>query len=406
MDDEGNLTYATDKHYATMIRTYEEGHVILEQYFDAEGEPAVQTKGYCALSRSFNEEGLADVITYLDAEGKPTVISSGYNAIHRTYNGLHLAETDTYYIDDEQVRHQNGFYAYHREYDENKRVREITYLDREGNLTLHKNGYARATRTYNEAGKIEYEFYFGTDGAPVLTGSGYYGLYREYDQKGNTTVSTYLNAEGQPMNGRRGYSTVIKTYRDDGTLETARYYDKEGKPVTVGKSQFGIEYINGQQVYLDEEGDRQLRLDNFLNIHPLAVILFGAFSIIAAVLLRGWKKSVFLFLYVAFILYMTFWYREAGEARQRLELFWSYRQFFSNRALGREIIYNIWLFIPLGAALSDRKHGWIPALVLSVVIEGIQFFAGLGLCELDDVISNGAGALLGYSLSRMGKTDV
>lgn len=85
VDANGKITYATDKHYATMIRTYENGHVILEEYFDAEGKPAVQPLGHCAVSRSFNDDGLADIITYLDQNGQAVITSSGYQAIHRTY---------------------------------------------------------------------------------------------------------------------------------------------------------------------------------------------------------------------------------------------------------------------------------------------------------------------------------
>lgn len=36
------------------------------------------------------------------------------------------------------------------------------------------------------------------------------------------------------------------------------------------------------------------------------------------------------------------------------------------------------------------------AIGLSFFIEGLQYFFGLGLCELDDVIGNSLGAWLGW----------
>ncbi len=64
----------------------------------------------------------------------------------------------------------------------------------------------------------------------------------------------------------------------------------------------------------------------------------------------------------------------------------------------QDILNNIWLFVPLGAALYDPKHRlrWVWAVLLSVGIEVLQYFFGIGLCELDDVFSNGLGAMIGY----------
>jgi glycopeptide antibiotics resistance protein len=38
--------------------------------------------------------------------------------------------------------------------------------------------------------------------------------------------------------------------------------------------------------------------------------------------------------------------------------------------------------------------------VCSASIEAIQYIAGIGFCEVDDVISNGFGGLIGYELSQ------
>lgn len=398
---DGKITYATDKHYATIIRTYEEGHVIFEEYFDAEGKPAVQTLGHVALARHYNSDGLADTIMYLDAEGQLVTTSSGYNTIHRTYNNQHLAETDIYYIGDKQVQTCFGFCSLHRAYDENKRVREITYFDETGQLTLHKNGYARITRTYNDAGKIEYEYYFDTKDSPVAVFSGYYGVYREYDEFGNTIITTYLDSEGKPIERKNGYATTVKTYGYDGTVKSIRYFDAAGNPVTIGRNQYGLEYVNGQGVYLDKNGEQMFRLDNFLNTHPGVVLISGTVLTLMAVMVKGKGRTAFVVLYILFIGFMTIAYRETGESRGVFELLWSYKQFVSSISTRQEILNNIWLFMPLGAGIytSEHKNRWIWAVVLSILIEAIQYKTGIGLCEIDDLISNGLGALIGYELA-------
>ena len=69
-----------------------------------------------------------------------------------------------------------------------------------------------------------------------------------------------------------------------------------------------------------------------------------------------------------------------------------------------EILNNIWLFVPLGMLLAGLWPGWavlmIPVL-LSAMIEGMQYALGVGLCEIDDVISNSLGGALGMALMRM-----
>lgn len=81
------------------------------------------------------------------------------------------------------------------------------------------------------------------------------------------------------------------------------------------------------------------------------------------------------------------------------DLFWSYRLFFRSQSVRTEILNNIWLFVPLGAILYrlwPNLRILIIPVALSLCIELIQYCAGIGLAEFDDVISNGLGALMGY----------
>lgn len=144
-----------------------------------------------------------------------------------------------------------------------------------------------------------------------------------------------------------------------------------------------------------------LRIDNFLNTHPLIVLVAGVFLTAVAVLLNGKGRYAFLIAYVLFIIIMTIWYRETGEPRGQFELFWSYRQFVTSDTIRQEIINNIWLFVPLGAILYSPSHPyrWTLAIGLSLLIEAVQLAFGIGVCEIDDVISNGIGVLIGYCIA-------
>ena len=123
-------------------------------------------------------------------------------------------------------------------------------------------------------------------------------------------------------------------------------------------------------------------------------------AIIAALASRKVNK-VMLPLYMLFILYMTMMYREIGIGRLRLDLFWSYRVFWTRPRIRMVILNNIWLFIPLGAILYRLCPKWRVALlpvVVSVIIEVLQYVLSIGLCELDDVISNGVGGVIGVAV--------
>lgn len=102
IDEKGHVTYASDKGYATVIKTYDGNNVVLEEYLDEAGRAVTLSSGYSKISRQYNSLGQAEVITYLDEAGEPVKLAGGYSAIHRTYNEAGKPETDTYYDQDEQ----------------------------------------------------------------------------------------------------------------------------------------------------------------------------------------------------------------------------------------------------------------------------------------------------------------
>ena len=125
-------------------------------------------------------------------------------------------------------------------------------------------------------------------------------------------------------------------------------------------------------------GDIWFTLSSFLHRSPLAVIFFGATLCVIAACTPKNVSRILLVLYLAFIAYMTLLFREPGSGNPIPAPFWSYRLFFSNRIIRRQILNNIWLFIPLGALLGrlfprNRFIFFVPTLV-SVTIEASQYF--------------------------------
>lgn len=412
MDQSGQVTTPSDKRYAVTRETKDEdGNRILTEYLDEQGRPVMLSAGYTAIARQY-EDGLVTVITYLDGEKNPAVIHNGYDSIRRTYNDRRLAEKDTYWIGNKQVARKQGYASYHRTYNSKKQLTLLEYRDMDGNLTLNSSGYARAERTYNEAGKISEVRYYGTDGEPIRLPAGQYGYRRSYDEKGRTTETVYTGAEGEPANLKRGYARVTTSYTEKGTKK--QYYNSEGQPVTIGKSQYGTLRTVDQTIYLNEEGQEMQRMDNILLTNPLLVLGCGAVLVLIALFVKERLRIAFLVCYLGFIVYMTIAWREATSARGVFELFRSYSRFFSNGRTRQEIINNIWLFIPFGAVLTSLlrdKAGkgkvksimicGLICMVLSGTIELIQWVGKIGLCELDDIVSNTIGGAIGSAAATL-----
>ena len=79
------------------------------------------------------------------------------------------------------------------------------------------------------------------------------------------------------------------------------------------------------------------------------------------------------------------------------ELFWSWKQW---KVQKNQILTNIVMFIPVGV-LAGRMWKWRGlwvAVGVSAGIEVLQLVTSRGLCELDDVIHNTIGALIGVGV--------
>ena len=110
---------------------------------------------------------------------------------------------------------------------------------------------------------------------------------------------------------------------------------------------------------------------------------------------------------LAGILALTLCGREWGSrmgGRFQFFPFWSYWRTITqgDEGLGIQIVNNILLFIPFGFALplnfprfKKLRYIILAGALLSLTVELVQGFTGLGLCEIDDVMGNTLGAGIG-----------
>lgn len=109
---------------------------------------------------------------------------------------------------------------------------------------------------------------------------------------------------------------------------------------------------------------------------------------------------------VFFMLWITLFSRLDTDSRHFFPPFWSYRAIIngSGKAL-YEVVGNIILFIPIGviAGLVLHLRLWQTVLVsfaLSLTIESCQWFFWLGSFEIDDLLHNTLGAVIGTVLTE------
>lgn len=120
---------------------------------------------------------------------------------------------------------------------------------------------------------------------------------------------------------------------------------------------------------------------------------------------KRWIRAGLFVCYCFFIIWYTILSRTPKEEHiADLRLLWSYRDLIAGKSTASKDVLqnlqNIVFFIPFGFFSPWKKWMWvlIGALVFSLCVEVSQYIGGFGLAELDDVICNTLGALIGYGL--------
>ena len=297
------------------------------------------TKGYATMTQVRDADGHAIEEYYYNAKEQAVMCSSGYYGVHHIY--------------------QDGVCV------------EYTFVDQDGNAMEVNVGYSTIKQIYNNKNQVVEVYYYDKEGNQVSLSLGQYGE-KKYD----------IDALGNPIENNKGYSTVRKEYNKNGQITLAMYYDLDGNQVDIGRGQYGILYIyeNGQYVKsvpVDINGNEQFLLDQLLAKSPWLVAVSAILLILITILLNSKGRIILFICYTLFIFYMTLFIRESGSQQYELELFWSYRQFFTSPTLGLEVLNNIWLFVPFGSmlhSLKKKQQMILVAIGLSVFIERMQYF--------------------------------
>ncbi len=130
---------------------------------------------------------------------------------------------------------------------------------------------------------------------------------------------------------------------------------------------------------------------------------------------RALGKVLFL-LYVIFLIYFLFlaeWYGRTGvseEYRYNLELFKEIKRFITYReqlgifAVLTNLAGNIIIFVPYGffISMASRSRGFFKTLFfsmgLSLCVELTQLFTRVGSFDVDDILLNTVGGVIGYMI--------
>ena len=168
----------------------------------------------------------------------------------------------------------------------------------------------------------------------------------------------------------------------------------------------GLSAMKG--IYNNFLGYIRISYHKLLWVFLFAVLLYCLFHMLKkASGKRDVLCRVVLCVAVSFIFVMTLFSRSAGDYTVTLRPFWSYRTAYEteNAELWLQIIMNIAMYIPIGFAVpgcfARMNKLWkviVLVLICSIGIEVIQYIFRIGYSEVDDVLNNLFGTLMGYAL--------
>ena len=153
----------------------------------------------------------------------------------------------------------------------------------------------------------------------------------------------------------------------------------------------------------------------FVNRIIISVIAFAVFCAVSIFLYKKHKfnklqcgAAILLSLYIVVLLYFTVVGRYSHEEYEyQINFFTSYRWFFqyNGEQVLRQLLINFVMLMPVGFLLpvvikAKHKHLITMALslLLTVFIETMQLITKCGSFEIDDIINNFIGAVIGMML--------
>ena len=219
----------------------ENGQLISETAHDADGNPAVNSRGFHKAEYTWDAKGNPLTESYTGMNGEPVVADSGYAKAVFTYENNskgvpHIVAEDRYDADGNRASIP-GNYSYRRDIWDGDQIFSTSYYDAAGNLTQPTGGYARILYSLEE-----------DENAVVIT-------------------KWYEDANGNALLGTEGGAKVVSIYAKGMTAASNARVDNmglgmmlaamqsgEGVPNVMPESERGELY---NTVVRDSEGDRK-----------------------------------------------------------------------------------------------------------------------------------------------------
>ncbi len=133
--------------------------------------------------------------------------------------------------------------------------------------------------------------------------------------------------------------------------------------------------------------------------------------------------TVIFAVYLAALVYFLFFAEQYGRTGgdyaagmnlvplREIRRFWQYRELLGSKIVLLNLAGNVIGFMPFGLVLPlmhrHLRHFWSTVGItmgFSICVEVLQFFTRTGSCDIDDIILNTLGGILGYMLFALCNT--
>lgn len=152
---------------------------------------------------------------------------------------------------------------------------------------------------------------------------------------------------------------------------------------------------------------------NWTNAHQnmLALTVVCIIVIVLYLVRNGIQKISFwgLIVFTLFVLYKTVFSRKQGDYPMNLDLGWSYKAMLNcTPGMFSQIYLNIMFFIPIGIfseqfLLKKYERSFLLSILygvmLTVIVEILQLLLHRGTFELDDILNNAIGTIIGMLIT-------